>query len=92
MSSAASAANAAIDHVRDWTQGTNGRWVTMGIPSDGSYGIPQDVMYGVPVTTSGGEYARVTGLPIDDFSRQKMDATLKELEEERAGVAALLGG
>ena len=92
MSSAASAANAAIDHVRDWTQGTNGRWVTMGIPSDGSYGIPQDVMYGVPVTTSGGEYTRVTGLPIDDFSRQKMDATLKELEEERAGVAALLGG
>ena len=92
MSSAASAANAAIDHVRDWTQGTNGRWVTMGIPSDGSYGIPQDVMYGVPVTASGGEYARVTGLPIDDFSRQKMDATLKELEEERAGVAALLGG
>ena len=92
MSSAASAANAAIDHVRDWTQGTNGRWVTMGIPSDGSYGIPQDVMYGVPVTTAGGEYTRVTGLPIDDFSRQKMDATLKELEEERAGVAALLGG
>ena len=92
MSSAASAANAAIDHVRDWTQGTNGRWVTMGIPSDGSYGIPQDVMYGVPVTASGGEYTRVTGLPIDDFSRQKMDATLKELEEERAGVAALLGG
>jgi len=92
MSSAASAANAAIDHVRDWTQGTNGRWVTMGIPSDGSYGIPQEVMYGVPVTTSGGEYTRVTGLPIDDFSRQKMDATLRELEEERAGVAALLGG
>ena len=63
----------------------------MGMPSDGSYGIPQDVMYGVPVTTSAGEYTRVTGLPIDDFSREKMDATLKELEEERAGVAALLG-
>ena len=61
LSSAASAANAAIDHVRDWTQGTNGRWVTMGVPSDGSYGIPQDVMYGVPVTTADGEYTRVTG-------------------------------
>jgi malate dehydrogenase len=92
LSSAASAANAAVDHVRDWTQGTNGRWVTMGVASDGGYGIPQDVMYGVPVTTAGGEYARVTGLPIDDFSREKMNATLKELEEERAGVASLLGG
>jgi malate dehydrogenase len=92
LSSAASAANAAVDHVRDWVQGTNGRWVTMGVASDGSYGIPQDVMYGVPVTTAGGEYTRVTGLPIDDFSREKMNATLKELEEERAGVASLLGG
>jgi len=92
MSSAASAANAAVDHVRDWTQGTNGRWVTMGVASDGSYGIPQDVMYGVPVTTAGGEYTRVAGLPIDGFSREKMDATLRELEEERAGVASLLGG
>ena len=92
MSSAASAANAAVDHVRDWTLGTSGRWVTMGVASDGSYGIPQDVMYGVPVTTAGGEYTRVTGLPIDDFSREKMNATLKELEEERAGVASLLGG
>ena len=91
LSSAASAANAAIDHVRDWAAGSDGRWVTMGIASDGSYGIPQDVMYGVPVTTAGGEYTRVTGLPIDAFSREKMDATLKELEEERAGVASLLG-
>jgi malate dehydrogenase len=91
LSSAASAANAAIDHVRDWALGSDGKWVTMGVASDGSYGIPQDVMYGVPVTTAAGEYTRVTGLPIDDFSRQKMDATLKELEEERAGVAALLG-
>jgi malate dehydrogenase len=91
LSSAASAANAAIDHVRDWALGSDGRWVTMGVASDGSYGIPQDVMYGVPVTTAAGEYTRVTGLPIDDFSRQKMDATLKELEDERAGVAALLG-
>src|SRR5512147_1483014 len=78
LSSAASAANAAIDHVRDWALGSDGRWVTMGVASDGSYGIPQDVMYGVPVTTAAGEYTRVTGLPIDDFSRQKMDATLKE--------------
>ncbi len=91
LSSAASAANAAIDHVRDWTQGTQGKWVTMGVPSDGSYGIPQDVMYGVPVTTANGEYTRVKDLPIDAFSRERMDATLKELEEERAGVASLLG-
>ena len=91
LSSAASAANAAIDHVRDWALGTDGKWVTMGIPSDGSYGIPQDVMYGVPVTTADGEYTRITGLEIDAFSRGKMDATLKELEEERAGVASLLG-
>ncbi len=91
LSSAASAANAAIDHMHDWIQGSNGKWVTMGIASDGSYGIPQDVMYGVPVTTAGGEYTRVAGLEIDAFSREKMDATLKELEEERAGVASLLG-
>ncbi len=91
LSSAASAANAAIDHVRDWALGTGGKWVTMGVPSDGSYGIPQDVMYGVPVTTANGEYTRVTGLDIDAFSRERMDATLKELEEERAGVASLLG-
>src|SRR5215472_7453165 len=86
LSSAASAANAAIDHVRDWLAGTQGRWVTMGIASDGSYGIPEDVMYGVPVTTEAGEYRLVRDLPIDDFSREKMNATLKELEEERAGV------
>jgi len=90
LSSAASAANAAVDHVRDWLLGSDGKWVTMGVPSDGSYAIPKDVMYGVAVTTSGGEYTRVTGLPIDEFSREKMNATLKELEEERAGVAALL--
>ena len=91
LSSAASAANAAIGHMRDWALGTQGGWATMGVPSDGSYGIPQDVIYGVPVTTAGGEYTRVTGLPIDEFSRERMDATLKELEEERAGVASLLG-
>jgi malate dehydrogenase len=91
LSSAASAANAAIDHVRDWVLGSNGRWVTMGVPSDGGYGIPKDVMYGFPVTTAGGRYTVVEGLPVDDFSREKMNATLKELEEERAGVASLLG-
>jgi len=91
LSSAASAANAAIDHVRDWVLGTGGKWVTMGVPSDGSYGIPEGVIYGVPVTCAGGEYTRVEGLPVDDFSRAAMDKTLAELEEERAGVAHLLG-
>ena len=91
LSSAASAANAAIDHIRDWVLGSNGKWVTMGIPSDGSYGIPVDTMYGVPVTTANGEYTRVTDLTIDAFSRERMDATLKELNEERAGVAPMLG-
>jgi malate dehydrogenase len=91
LSSAASAANAAIDHIRDWVLGTNGRWVTMGIPSDGSYGIPQEILYGVPVTCANGQYSIVQGLEIDEFSRERMNATLKELEEERAGVASLLG-
>jgi len=91
LSSAASAANAAIDHVRDWVAGTHGKWVTMGVPSDGSYGIPADTVYGVPVTTADGEYTLVRDLPIDDFSRERMNATLKELDEERAGVASLLG-
>ena len=91
LSSAASAANAAVDHVRDWLLGSDGKWVTMGVPSDGSYGIPKDVIYGVPVITKNGDYERVPGLDIDAFSREKMDATLKELEEERAGVASLLG-
>ena len=90
LSSAASAANAAIDHVRDWVLGSNGKWVTMGIPSDGSYGIPDGVIYGFPVTTAGAGYQMVKGLEIDAFSRSKMDATLKELEEERAGVSHLL--
>ena len=91
LSSAASAANAAIDHMRDWVLGTNGRWVTMGVPSDGSYGIPEDVIYGVPVTCANGEYTRVGGLPVDEFSRAKMDGTLKELFEERDGIKHLLG-
>ena len=90
LSSAASAANAAIDHVRDWVMGTNGKWVTMGVPSDGGYGIPDSVMYGVPVTCENGKYTVIKGLEIDEFSRGKMDATLKELEEERAAVAHLL--
>ena len=90
MSSAASAANAAIDHMRDWALGTNGEWVTMGIPSDGSYGIPEGVMYGVPVTCENGEYTRVEGLEIDAFSRERMDKTLQELEEERAAIADML--
>jgi malate dehydrogenase len=91
LSSAASAANAAIDHIRDWALGTEGKWVTMGIASDGSYGIPEDVMYGFPVTVADGRYEIVQGLEIDEFSRGKMNNTLKELEEERAGVAHLLG-
>jgi len=90
LSSAASAANAAIDHVRDWVLGSNGRWVTMGVPSDGSYGIPEGIIYGVPVTTAGGEYTRVAGLEIDAFSRERMDVTLAELLEERDGVKDLL--
>ncbi|HVS27493.1 MAG TPA: malate dehydrogenase [Burkholderiales bacterium] len=91
LSSAASAANAAIDHMRDWTQGTNGKWVTMGIASDGSYGIPEGIIYGFPVTCSGGKYQIIKGLEIDGFSREKMGATLKELQEERDGVKHLLG-
>jgi malate dehydrogenase len=91
LSSAASAANAAIDHLRDWMAGSNSKWVTMGVASDGSYGIPKDVMYGFPVITAAGEYKLVHGLEIDAFSRERMDATLKELEEERAGVSSLLG-
>jgi malate dehydrogenase len=91
LSSAASAANAAIDHMRDWALGTNGKWVTMGVPSDGSYGIPKDIIYGVPVTCENGEYKRIEGLAIDDYSRTMMDKTLAELQEEQAGVASLLG-
>ena len=91
LSSAASAANAAIDHVRDWVLGTDGEWTTMGVPSDGSYGIPKDVIYGFPVVCKDGGYEIVQGLQIDDYSRAMMNKTLAELEEERAGVASLLG-
>jgi malate dehydrogenase len=90
VSSAASAANAAIDHMRDWALGTNGQWVTMGIPSDGHYGIPKDVMFGFPVTCEAGVYRIVEGLPIDAFSQQCIDKTLKELLDEQAGVAHLV--
>jgi len=90
-SSAASAANAAIDHVRDWVLGTPaGDWVSMGIPSDGSYGIPEGVMYGFPVTCSNGEYERVKGIELSAFSRARMEATHKELLEERDAVKSLL--
>jgi len=89
-SSAASAANAAIDHVRDWSLGTpDGDWVSMGIPSDGSYGVPEGIIAGFPVTCSGGEYSIVQGLEIDDFSREKIDANANELMEERNAVADL---
>ncbi|WP_299020905.1 MULTISPECIES: malate dehydrogenase [unclassified Tepidimonas] len=90
LSSAASAANAAIDHMRDWALGTNGKWVTMGIPSQGWYGIPKEVMFGFPVTCANGEYTVVEGLPIDEFSQQCLNKTLAELEEERQGVAHLI--
>ncbi len=90
LSSAASAANAAIDHMRDWWLGSNGEWVTMGIPSDGSYEIPEGIIYGYPCVCKNGEYEIVKGLEIDPFSRERMTVTLKELEEERQGVASLL--
>jgi malate dehydrogenase len=89
-SSAASAANAAIDHMRDWVLGSRGKWVTMGVPSDGSYGIPDGIVYGFPCTCADGKYQVIKGLEVDEFSRQKMDATLKELLEERDGVKHLL--
>ncbi|HTP61508.1 MAG TPA: malate dehydrogenase [Burkholderiales bacterium] len=92
LSSAASAANAAIDHVHDWVLGTrDGDWVSMGIPSDGSYGIAEGVLYGYPVTCKGGKFEIVKGIEVSDFSRKRMDATLKELHEERDGVKHLLG-
>jgi malate dehydrogenase len=91
-SSAASAASAAIDHVRDWFRGSpQGDWLSMGIPSDGSYGIPEGVIYSYPVVCRDGRYEIVQGLSIDAFSRARMDATHKELLEERDGVKDLLG-
>ena len=90
LSSAASAANAAIEHVRDWVLGTpEGDWTTMGIPSDGSYGIAEGVVYGYPVTSKNGTYTTVEGIDVNAFSRQRMDATYKELLEERNAVQHL---
>jgi len=92
LSSAASAANAAIDHMRTWVQGTrDGDWVSMGVPADGSYAIPEGVVYGYPVTCTDGKYKIVKGLAVSEFSRARMDATLKELQEERDGIGSLLG-
>jgi malate dehydrogenase len=92
LSSAASAASAAIDHLRDWVHGTpEGDWVSMGIPSDGSYGIPEGILYGMPVVCKNGAYQVVQGLDISEFARGKMSATLKELHEERDGIKDLLG-
>ena len=90
LSSAASAANAAIDHMRDWALGTNGEWVTMGIPSQGWYGIPQGVVFGFPVTCENGEYKVVEGLEIDAFSQERINKTLAELQGEQEGVKHLL--
>ncbi|HEY6512240.1 MAG TPA: malate dehydrogenase [Burkholderiaceae bacterium] len=90
LSSAASAANAAIDHMHDWALGTAGQWVTMGVASRGEYGIPKDVMFGYPVTCTGGEYKIVEGLAIDAFSQERINLTLKELLEEQDGVKHLL--
>jgi malate dehydrogenase len=91
LSSAASAANAAIDHVRTWISGSrDGDWVTMGVPSDGSYGIAEGVIFGYPVTCRGGQYQVVKGIEVSEFSRKRIDATLKELHEERDSVKQLL--
>jgi malate dehydrogenase len=90
LSSAASAANAAIDHMRDWALGTSGEWTTMGVASDGSYGIPEEVMFGFPVTCADSRYTIVQGLVIDAFSQERIAITLKELLEERDAVAGLL--
>ena len=90
VSSAASAANAAIDHMRDWALGTNGKWVTMGIASGGQYGIPDGTMFGFPVTCEGGDYKLVEGLAIDEFSQTCINKTLAELQGEQDGVKHLL--
>jgi malate dehydrogenase len=87
-SSAASAANAAIDHVHDWVAGTAGRWVSMGVPSDGSYGVPEGLISGFPCTCANGEYSIVQGLDIDEFSQSKIDATVAELVSERDTVSS----
>lgn len=90
LSSAASAANAAIEHMRDWVLGSNGKWVTMGVPSQGWYNIPDGVVFGFPVTTENGEYKIVEGLEIDAFSQESIDKTLAELQSEQDAVKHLL--
>lgn len=91
-SSAASAANAALEHMRDWVAGTPaGDWTSMAVPSDGSYGIEKGLMYSFPVRCEGGDYAIVQGLPVDDFSRQRMTLTENELKEERDAIRKLVG-
>lgn len=89
-SSAASAANAAIDHIHDWVLGSNGDWVTMGIPSDGSYGVPEGMMFGFPVVTKNGHYEIVKGLDIDAFSQSRIDATQAELQAEQDAVKDMI--
>ncbi|MFH4354573.1 MAG: malate dehydrogenase [Neisseriaceae bacterium] len=90
-SSAASAASAVVDHIRDWVSGTDGRWVSMGVPSDGTYAtIPEGLICGVPVTCQEGSYKVVEGLPLDAFSQKQLEITVRELEEERNSVAHLL--
>ena len=90
-SSAASAASAAVDHIRNWVSGTDSDdWVSMAIPSDGSYGIEEGLIYSFPVTCAGGDYSIVQGLDVSDFSRERMDATMNELKEERDAVKDLL--
>jgi malate dehydrogenase len=92
LSSAASAASAAIDHIRDWVSGSpQGDWVSMGIPSEGNpYGVPDGLIFGFPVTCSGGKYQIVKGLEINDFAKAKIAATTKELQEERMAIESLL--
>ena len=91
LSSAASAANAAIFHIQDWLLGSKGRWITMGVCSDGSYGIPEGLIYGLPVTTENGQWKIVPGLEIDAYSRDKLDIEVRELQEERNAIKHLLG-
>ena len=91
LSSAASAASAAIDHMRDWVLGSGGEWVSMGVPSDGSYGIPEGLIFGFPVTTENGEYKIVQDLELNDFARERIAKTHQELLEEKDAVRDLLG-
>jgi malate dehydrogenase len=90
LSSAASAANAIIDQIHDWVIGSDDEWVTMGVPSDGSYGIPEGIVFGFPMTCKNGEYTIIKDLPIDEFSQERINQTLAELKEEKAEISSLL--